>query len=121
MLILAALSLLLAQAFLGQHVTNLLKTSFTNVAPAAVEKFVGGCFQVPAAVDVGTQQAALAGFKTHVRDFLIQLKEFSAEDNKDLYSEEAAAAAAAQAEAAKQRGLQVPGLVNPHLLEDDDL
>ena len=103
-----------------QHVTNLLRSSFANVAAAAVEKFLAGCFQVPATPDVGTQQAALAVFKTHVRDFLIQLKEFSAEDNKDLYSEETAQLQLQQAEQAKQRAMQVPGLINPHQLEDDD-
>ena len=30
----------------------------------------------------------LPSFKTHLRDFLVQLKEFSAENNQDLYSEE---------------------------------
>ena len=65
----------------------------------------------------------LPSFKTHLQDFLVQLKEFSAENNQDLYSEEQQqqqqmAAAAAEGAAA------VPGLVNPNdrpMDDDEDL
>ena len=39
------------------------------------------------------------------------MQEFKAEDNRDLYSEEAANAAKAAAEAERARMLAVPGLV----------
>ena len=65
----------------------------------------------------------LATFKTHLRDFLVQLKEFSAENNQDLYSEERAQQAAARQEAERAQRLAVPGLVNPNdrPMDDDDL
>lgn len=54
-------------------------------------------------------------FKDHIRDFLVQSKEFSAQDNKDLYAEEAAA----QRERDRQRMLSIPGLVAPNEIQDD--
>jgi exportin-1 len=54
-------------------------------------------------------------FKDNIRDFLIQSKEFSAQDNKDLYAEEAAA----QMERERQRMLSIPGLIAPSEIQDD--
>merc|ERR1712137_1082997 len=65
--------------FLREHISSLLITSFPNVTKSQVSKFVDGMFDLK--MDLPT-------FKTHLRDFLIQLKEFSVEDNSGLYSEE---------------------------------
>jgi exportin-1 len=89
----------------------------------------------------------LSSFKNHIRDFLVQSKEFSAQviifknciflgcgkqffliqvseckmspmqDNKDLYAEEAAA----QRERERQRMLSIPGLIAPSELQDEML
>lgn len=58
-------------------------------------------------------------YKTHLRDFLIALKEFSAEDNAALYADDAAAARAAAAKEEMARRRAVPGLLAPAQLEDD--
>jgi exportin-1 len=55
-------------AFLREHVCTLLITSFPNLSRAQVAKFVDGMFDIT--MDLPT-------FKTHLRDFLIELKEFS--------------------------------------------
>ncbi len=57
--------------------------------------------------------------KAHLRDFLIELKEFSAEDNAELYMDDLAAAAdeAAREELARRRA--IPGLLRPVDLDDD--
>ena len=65
-----------------------------------------------------------AAFKQHLRDFLIQLKEFSAENNQDLYSEEQQQQQQMAAAAAEAQRLAVPGLVNPNdrpMDDDEDL
>ena len=110
------------QQFLHGHMCTMLCTSFGNVQRDVVGKFVTDCFTVTSTYnkDPATDLAALKHFKELVRDFLVQLKEFSAEDNKDLYAEETAAAQQQAAEAERARALQVPGLVNPHQLPDDD-
>lgn len=92
------------QTFVRDFVVNLLSTSFPNVARAQNEQFVMGLF---------TYHSNLAEFKTHLRDFLIQLKEFSAtgEDNKELYMEEQDRLKQQQQEEEKQRVMAVPGLL----------
>ncbi|KAH7847187.1 hypothetical protein Vadar_023009 [Vaccinium darrowii] len=59
----------------------------------------------------------LSTFKNHIRDFLVQSKEFSAQDNKDLYAEEVAA----QRERKRQRMLTIPGLIAPNEIQDEML
>lgn len=88
------------QAFLRDHVASLLATSFPNLTRRQVFDFVVGLFDL---------RMDLVSFKTHLRDFLIQLKEFSVEDNRDLYSEERAAADAARVQREQQARLAVPG------------
>ena len=66
----------------------------------------------------------LPSFKTHLRDFLVQLKEFSAENNQDLYSEEQQQQQQQLAAAAEAQRLAGPGLVNPNdrpMDDDEDL
>ncbi|GMI84035.1 EXPORTIN 1, ARABIDOPSIS THALIANA EXPORTIN 1, exportin 1A, HEAT-INTOLERANT 2 [Hibiscus trionum] len=59
----------------------------------------------------------LSAFKNHMRDFLVQSKEFSAQDNKDLYAEEAAVLR----ERERQRMLSIPGLIAPNEVQDEML
>ncbi|XP_019423472.1 PREDICTED: protein EXPORTIN 1A isoform X2 [Lupinus angustifolius] len=93
-------------AFVHEFTVKLLSTSFPNMTAAEVTQFVNGLFQ---------STNDLSAFKTHLRDFLVQSKEFSAQDNKDLYAEEAAA----QRERERQRMLSIPGLIAPSELQDD--
>ena len=62
-----------------------------------------------------------AAFKSSLRDFLVQLKEFSAQDNADLFAEDKAAAEAATAAQALKQRLAIPGMVNPHDLPAVDV
>ena len=99
------------QAFMREHVANLLKSSFPNLTHQQVVDFVVGCFDL---------RMDLPSFKTHLRDFLVQLKEFSAENNQDLYSEEQQQQQQQLAAAAEAQRLAVPGLVNPNDRPMDD-
>ncbi|KAK7366618.1 hypothetical protein VNO80_08613 [Phaseolus coccineus] len=93
-------------AFVREFTIKLLSTSFPNMTASEVTHFVNGLFE-------STNDLAI--FKTHIRDFLVQSKEFSAQDNKDLYAEEAAA----QRQRERQRMLSIPGLVAPNELQDE--
>eukprot|EP00562_Extubocellulus_spinifer_P009336 CAMPEP_0178498312 /NCGR_PEP_ID=MMETSP0696-20121128/15185_1 /TAXON_ID=265572 /ORGANISM="Extubocellulus spinifer, Strain CCMP396" /LENGTH=1087 /DNA_ID=CAMNT_0020126857 /DNA_START=606 /DNA_END=3869 /DNA_ORIENTATION=+ len=97
-------------AFLREHMSNLLLTSFPNVTKSQVSKFVDGMFDLK--MDLPT-------FKTHLRDFLIQLKEFSTEENKDLFSEEAELQERKRQEAMQAQRSAVPGLLKPSEIDDD--
>ncbi|PSS32265.1 Protein EXPORTIN 1A like [Actinidia chinensis var. chinensis] len=92
--------------FVREYSIKLLGTSFPNMTPAEVTQFVNGLFE---------SRNDLSAFKNHIRDFLVQSKEFSAQDNKDLYAEETAA----QRERERQRMLTIPGLIAPNELQDE--
>ena len=99
-------------AFLRDHISNLLIQSFPNLTRSQVVNYVDGMFDLK--MDLPT-------FKTHLRDFLIQLKEFSIEDNSSLYGEETEAQKRQQVEAQEAHRSAVPGLLKPSEIIDDDL
>jgi exportin-1 len=83
-------------------------SAFPNLTRAQIQAFALGLF------DLSRDQDA---FKQHLRDFLVLLKEFSAQDNADLFEDDGAAALQ---EAAKrqfdQERMAVPGMVPPQNL-----
>lgn len=97
-------------SFLREHISNLLITSFPNLTRTQVSQFVEGMFDVK--MDLPT-------FKTHLRDFLITLKEFSLEDNSALFSEEQEKAAREQEQALMAQRSAVPGILKPSEIEND--
>lgn len=99
-------------SFLREHISGLLLTSFQTLTKTQISKFVEGMFDV---------KMNLPSFKTHLRDFLIELKEFNSEDNSALYTEESDIAARQQQEAMMAQRQAVPGMVKPSDIDDDDL
>lgn len=99
-------------AFLREHISNLLISSFPNLTRSQVAKFVDGMFDIN--MDLPT-------FKTHLRDFLIQLKEFSTEDNREMFGEEQDSQQRQQMEAQQAHRSAVPGLLKPSEIIDEDL
>ena len=94
-------------AYLRDYLGNLLITSFPNLTKAQVAKFVDGAFDI---------KMDLATFKIHLRDFLIELKEFSAED---VYKEELEREAQRQQQAAMEARKAIPGMLKPSEIDDD--
>jgi len=104
------------QTYVRQFVVNLLRKSFATVTQSQVEQFVAGLFALNTRPDQ---------FKTHIRDFLIQLKEFNVDgaDNSDLYLEERRKAEMEQRAREEERIKSVPGLAYvglAHQIRDDD-
>lgn len=58
-------------------------------------------------------------FKTHLRDFLISLKEFAG-DNAELYAEEREQALQEARTAERDRMMRVGGLIKPSEMEQED-
>ena len=96
--------------FLREHISNLLLTSFPNLTRTQVVKFVDGMMD---------PKMDLPTFKTHLRDFLIQLKEFSTEDNSGLFSEETEQEARQREEMLRQQRSAVPGMLKPSEIDND--
>jgi exportin-1 len=62
----------------------------------------------------------LTRFKTNLRDFLIQLKEFSG-DNTELFAEDREVEKQAVKDAERERAMKVGGLLKPaEMTQDDD-
>jgi exportin-1 len=91
------------QEYVRGFVLNLIATSFKNLNRQQVEAFTNGLFH---------HNADLTAFKSHLRDFLVTLKEFASEgNNSDLFLEERNAQIQAQQSENQQRVMQVPGLL----------
>lgn len=97
-------------SFLRQHISTLLNTSFPNLTRSQVSDFVEGMFDIK--MDLPT-------FKTHLRDFLITLKEFSSEDNSALFSEEQDKLAREHEHALMAQRSAVPGILKPSEIDND--
>ncbi|GKY98970.1 hypothetical protein MPSEU_000852700 [Mayamaea pseudoterrestris] len=97
-------------SFLRNHVCTLLLSSFPNLNQTQVTKFVDGMFDV--SMDLGK-------FKQHLRDFLIELKEFNGEDNSALFTEETEQAQRAREQALMAERSAVPGMLKPSEIDND--
>ena len=114
--------------FLKEYCANLLKTAFPHVQKCVcicivlltslnhfrssqVQVFVQG---------LGEFHNDINRFKLALRDFLIQLKEFSSGDNAELFLEEKEAEAQMKAQAEREFAMRIPGMLKPSQLEDKD-
>jgi len=66
------------QTYVHQRVVFQLRRSFQNLSRHQVEVFVTGLFKLHNYID---------NFKQHLRDFLVELKEFNTEGDTDLFLE----------------------------------
>ncbi|KAJ7125789.1 CRM1 C terminal-domain-containing protein [Mycena crocata] len=96
--------------FLREYTANLLHGAFPHVPAADVHAFVEG---------LATHHEDSNRFKLSVRDFLIQLKEFSG-DNTELFLDEKEAEIKKKAEEERQAAMQIPGMLKPSQLEDKE-
>ncbi|KAJ7247343.1 CRM1 C terminal-domain-containing protein [Mycena rebaudengoi] len=96
--------------FLRGYCANLLQSAFTHVPASDVQLFVEG---------LATNHGDPNRFKLSVRDFLVQLKEFSG-DNTELFLDEKEAELKRKAEEERQAAMQIPGMLKPSQLEDKE-
>ncbi|KAJ3008316.1 UNVERIFIED_CONTAM: Karyopherin transporter [Siphonaria sp. JEL0065] len=100
------------QEFVREHVMLLLHNAFPHLQPNQVRAFVMGLFE---------HNKDLLAFKMHLRDFLITLKEFSGDDNSDLFLEEKEAEAKMKLETDRAAALRIPGMVKVYDRPDDGM
>ncbi|KAE9400788.1 hypothetical protein BT96DRAFT_965198 [Gymnopus androsaceus JB14] len=96
--------------FLREYTANLLKTAFPHIQPIQIQAFVN---------NLSEYHNDINRFKLALRDFLIQLKEFSG-DNTELFLEEKEAETLKKAEEERQAAMRIPGMLKPSQLEDKD-
>ncbi|KAF8810133.1 hypothetical protein BYT27DRAFT_7187000 [Phlegmacium glaucopus] len=97
--------------FLREYTANLLKTAFPHVQNSQVQTFVSS---------LSENHNDINRFKLALRDFLIQLKEFSAGDNTELFLEEKEYESQQKAEAERQTAMRIPGMLKPSQMDDKD-
>ena len=91
-------------------VANLLKTAFPHLTDNQIKITVTGLFNL---------NQDIPGFKDHLRDFLVQIREFTGEDDTDLYLEEREAALKTAQEEKRRVQMSVPGILNPHEVAEE--
>jgi exportin-1 len=103
--------------FIREYSISLIEGGFPNMTSASVRVFVEGLF---------TLSKDLPAFRSHLRDFLIQTKEFASDDNADLYLEEKRVELAQAQQERDTMEQQVPGMIPQHagtheLMDDDEI
>lgn len=94
------------QMFVREYVRGLLSGAFPNLKPQQLYNFTEGMF------DLSKDAKA---YKAHLRDFLIEVLQFTEADGAgSLFAEEQQLAAQQAAAADAARRAQVPGLQNPY-------
>jgi len=96
--------------FVRDYTANLLKSAFPHAASSDIMVFV---------LNLAEYHSDVNRFKLALRDFLIQLKEFS-DDNAELFVDEKEAEAARKAQQEREAALRIPGMLKPSQLEDKD-
>ena len=61
----------------------------------------------------------IPAFKEHLRDFLVQIREFTGEDDSDLFLEEREQALKTAHEEKRKIAVTVPGMLNPHEMPEE--
>lgn len=97
-------------SFLKEHVGQLLLQAFPNLSTTQVIAFVTGCFD---------PKLDINAFKQHLRDFLINVKEYAAGDrNDDLFDEEKQLQQEKVSDELLAYQKSIPGLLKPSEIED---
>lgn len=96
--------------YVQEFVANLLRTAFPHLTDNQIKVSVTGLFNL---------DQDIPGFKDHLRDFLVQIREFTGEDDSDLYLEEREAALKTAQEEKRKVQMSVPGILNPHEIGED--
>jgi len=97
-------------AYIQGYVANLLKTAFPHLSDNQIKITVTGLFNL---------DQDIPQFKDHLRDFLVQIREFTGEDDSDLYLEEREAALKTAQEEKRKVQMSVPGIMNPHEIAEE--
>jgi exportin-1 len=96
--------------YVQEYVANLLKTAFPHLTENQIKITVQGMFNL---------NQDVAAFKEHLRDFLVQIREFTGEDDSDLYLEEREAALRTAEQEKRRVQMSVPGILNPHEIPEE--
>ncbi|KRX21740.1 Exportin-1 [Trichinella nelsoni] len=93
-----------------EYTFELLKKAFPHLTDEQVRIIVQGILSYDNDVEK---------LKEHLRDFLVQIKEYTGEDTSDLYLAEKEQEVKAAMEAKRRAAEAVPGILNPHEISEE--
>ena len=97
-------------SYVQDFVANLLRTAFPHLTDNQIKITVQGLFNL---------DQDIPAFKEHLRDFLVQIREFTGEDDSDLFLEEREASLRTAQEEKRKIQISVPGMLNPHEVPEE--
>ncbi|XP_011502636.1 PREDICTED: exportin-1 [Ceratosolen solmsi marchali] len=96
--------------YVQEFVARLLNAAFPHLTENQIKITVQGLFNL---------NQDIPAFKEHLRDFLVQIREYTGEDDSDLYLEERESALRMAEEEKRRLQMSVPGIINPYeILEE---
>ncbi|XP_047132277.1 exportin-1 isoform X2 [Hydra vulgaris] len=98
------------ELYIKEYAAALFKQAFPHLQHPQIKLFVQGLFDL---------DQNIAQFKEHLRDFLVQIKEFQGEDCSDLYLDEREQQLRIAQEEKRKRQKDVPGILNPHEIGEE--
>ncbi|XP_058803182.1 exportin-1 [Phymastichus coffea] len=96
--------------YIQEFVASLLKAAFPHLTDNQIKITVQGLFNL---------DHNIPAFKEHLRDFLVQIREYTGEDDSDLYLEERENALLMAQEEKRRQQMAVPGIINPHEMPEE--
>merc|ERR1712020_136561 len=99
-------------AFVQDFIANLLRTAFPHLTNNQIKITVTGLFNL---------DQDIPAFKEHLRDFLVQIREFTGEDDSDLFLEEREGALKKAQDEKRMIQIAVPGMLNPHEMPEEEM
>ncbi|MFH4979445.1 hypothetical protein AB6A40_006154 [Gnathostoma spinigerum] len=94
--------------YIYQQISDKFTQAFDNLTPDQIRITIKGFFSF---------NTDCSKMRNHLRDFLVQIKENFGEDTSDLFLEEREQ----EIQNVQNQKNEVPGMMNPHELNDDDL
>lgn len=97
-------------AYIQEFVASLLRAAFPHLTDNQIKVTVQGLFNL---------DQDIPAFKEHLRDFLVQIREYTGDDDSDLYLEEREHELQLMQEEKRRIQMAVPGILNPHEIPED--
>jgi exportin-1 len=105
-----SITVLQNMVYVQEFLANLLKAAFPHLNDPQIKVFIEGLFSF---------NQDIPQFKEHLRDFLVQIREFAGEDNSGLFLEEREVAIVQAQEEKRRVQLTVPGIIGPNELPEE--
>ncbi|KAK3780651.1 hypothetical protein RRG08_028099 [Elysia crispata] len=96
--------------YVQEFLLSLLKTAFPHLNEQQIKVFIQGLFSFDQDCNA---------LKEHLRDFLVQIREFAGEDLEDLFLEERENVIRSAQDEKRKQQLAVPGIVGPHEVPEE--